>query len=220
MTQPSTVERDRQLPDEALVDRIRGGETDLFEILMRRHNQKVYRTIRSIIRDESEVEDAMQQAYLSAFAHLGQFGGAAKFSTWLLRISMNEAVGRRRRALRLVGQSESEEVTMQLDPRENPEDRAAARELGSWLARSIDALPEHYRAAVMLRDVEGLSTQEVAEVLTVSEDVVKTRLHRARALLRERMEADLSANAGQEFTFHARRCDRVVAGVMQALARI
>jgi RNA polymerase sigma-70 factor, ECF subfamily len=219
MILPSLSVQDSQLTDEAIVPRIRGGETELFEILMRRHNPKVYRAVRSILRDEADVEDAMQQAYLSAFAHLGQFEGASRVSTWLVRIAINEAIGRRHSELRLVapGQDPSEDKPLQPDPKENPEERTAAREVGQWLERAIEALPEHYRTAVMLRDVEGLNTQEVAEALGVSEEVVKTRLHRARALLRDQIEADLFARAGEAFAFHAPRCDRVVAGVMQVL---
>jgi len=108
---------------------------------------------------------------------------------------------------------------MHPDPKASPEDLAAARELGGWLQAAIDGLPEHYRTAVMLREVEGLSTQEVAEALEISEDVVKTRLHRARGLLRDRMESDLTVNARDQFSFHAPRCDRVVAAVMEALSR-
>lgn len=218
MSLPSPSPQDRMLSDEALLPRICRGETELFEILMRRHNQKVYRTVRAILHEEPEVEDAMQQTYLSAFASLGQFQGASQFSTWLIRIAINEASGRRQRALRVVRDDRPlENMPVPPDPSQNPEEKAATHELGNWLERAIDALPELYRTALVLRDVEGLSTQEVAHALGVSEDVVKTRLHRSRALIRERMETSLSATAEEAFSFHAPRCDRVVAAVMHAL---
>jgi RNA polymerase sigma-70 factor (ECF subfamily) len=214
---PIPITEARQLPDEEIVQRVCAGARELFEILMRRHNQTIYRAIRSILRDEAEVEDAMQQTYLSAFVHLRQFGGEARFSTWLVRIAVNEALDRRRRQLRLVGQDELVPESPHPDPHDSPEERASSRELGQWLERTIDALPDLYRSVVMLREVEGMSTLVVAEALGVSEEVVKTRLHRARLLLRGRMEADLAAESREQFPFHAPRCDRVVAGVLAAL---
>jgi RNA polymerase sigma-70 factor (ECF subfamily) len=216
---PIPISQARQLPDEDILLRVRNGQRELFEILMRRHNQTVYRAIRSILRDEAEAEDAMQQTYLSAYLNLGQFGGASRFSTWLVRIAINEALDRRRKQLRLVQQEGSTvaEPPDQADLHAGPEDQAAVKELGRWLARAIDELPELYRTTVMLREVEGMSTLEVAEVLGVTEEVVKTRLHRARALLRVQMVTDLEATSSEQFVFLAPRCDRVVAGVMAKL---
>jgi RNA polymerase sigma-70 factor (ECF subfamily) len=220
MLQPIPISQARQLPDEEILQRVKGGQRDFFEILMRRHNQTVYRAIRSILRDEAETEDAMQQTYLSAYLNLAQFGGGARFSTWLVRIAINEALDRKRKQLRLVQVEEApvgEPPPQTPDPSASPEDQAAARELGRWLAHAIDELPDLYRTTVMLREVEGMATLEVAEVLGVTEDVIKTRLHRARALLRLQMETDVQATSREQFVFLAPRCDRVVAAVMSAL---
>jgi RNA polymerase sigma-70 factor (ECF subfamily) len=210
---------DRALPDEEIVRRVAGGETDLFELLMRRHNTRVYRAVRSILRDEDEAEDAMQQAYLSAFVHLRDFAGGARFSTWLTRIALNEALGRLRRHRPLVALDVvREEPSMPPDPPPTPEGDAARRELGALLERAIDGLPEIYRTVVMLRDVEGMSTGEAADALGIAEEAVKTRLHRARAMLQARVTALAGEGLGAAFPFYAPRCDRVVHGVMARLS--
>jgi RNA polymerase sigma-70 factor (ECF subfamily) len=204
--------------DQEIVERVRDGEAALFEVLMRRHNTRVYRTIRSIIRDEAEVEDLMQQTYLQAYEHLGHFEGAARFSTWLLRIALNEALMRARKSARLSvvpePPVEEEEGPMAVT---NPEQRVQDRQVAALLETAVDALPDLYRTAFMLREVEDLSTSEAAEVLGVSEEVIKTRLHRARGLVRESLLARAGANAGDAFSFYAPRCDRVVAAVFTRL---
>ncbi|HEX5745448.1 MAG TPA: RNA polymerase sigma factor [Archangium sp.] len=209
--------------DEEIVHRVCAGETALFEVLMRRHNARVYRAVRALLRDEAEAEDVMQQAYVLAFTHLDQFKGSARFSTWLLRIAVNEALLHLRKRSRLValdgGADDALEAGMKrLDrPTLDPERRTAERELVRLLETSIDALPASSRMVLMLREVDGLSTAETAEVLSVSEDVVKTRLHRARALLREEWENRLGGQLEEVFSFLAPRCDRVVAAVMSRL---
>jgi RNA polymerase sigma-70 factor (ECF subfamily) len=206
--------------DEELALRVSRGETALFEVLMRRHNQRVYRAVRALLSDEDEVEDVMQQAYVLAFTHLAQFKGSAKFSTWLIRIAMNEALLRLRKRGRLVaidgGLDEESERDMRLMERNtpDPERRTSDRELVRFLESAIDALPPLYRAVFVLREVDGLSTAETAEALSVSEDVVKTRLHRARALVRDELDARLGGQFQEVFSFQAPRCDRVVAAVM------
>jgi RNA polymerase sigma-70 factor (ECF subfamily) len=178
--------------DEQLVARIVGGETAAFEVLMRRHNRGVFRAVRSILRDDTEAEDAMQQAYISAFTHLAGFAGSSKFSTWLMRIAINEALGRLRRARRFVrvegGLPESPEQNLSPSPYEStPEQACSERELASMLERAIDALPERYRTVFMFRQIEGLSTSATAEIVGASFNTVKQRLHRARALIRKRL---------------------------------
>ena len=200
------------LPDSEVIRRIRAGETGLYEILMRRHNQLVYRTIRAVLRNETEVEDAMQQAYINAFRHLHQFEERAKFSTWLTRIALNEAFHRRKfQNDRKDDQSVMDTIT---STAADPERQAYTAELRRILESAVDTLPDGYRAVFMLRDVEGLSTSEAGQGLGLSDEAVKTRLHRARAMIRRAVTAEIGQTAAQSFQFPAVRCDRVVAAVM------
>jgi RNA polymerase sigma-70 factor (ECF subfamily) len=178
------------LPDEEIVRRVRGGEHGLFETLMRRYNQRLYRVARSIVRNEAEAEDVMQQAYVNAFEHLDQFAERSRFSTWLTRITTYEALARlRRRQRRQEGtMSQGNDVLDTIAaPGPDPERQALNGELRHALEQALDAIPESYRCVFVLRDVEGLSTAEAAECLDVTAEVIKTRLHRARALLREEL---------------------------------
>jgi RNA polymerase sigma-70 factor (ECF subfamily) len=209
------------LSDEEIVERVRSGETPLFEMLVRRYNQRLYRVARSVLRDEHEAEDVMQHAYVSAFEHLHQFAGRASFATWLTRIAVHEALARARRRGRFRGlESMSEEGAPSGPPRDerpDPEQQAQAGELRRLLESAIDGLPETYRAAFVLREAEGLDTAEVAECLEISEDAVRTRVHRARVLLRRKLLERTGATSGAAFSFHLTRCDRVVAGVFVRL---
>ena len=203
------------LPDTEVVARVIAGETALFEILMRRYNERLYRAARAILRDDSEAEDVMQQAYVNAYSHLHQFDGRAQFSTWLIRIAVNEALARAKHRGRYQPLEESSvEAFLPIQSGPDPERQAFARELGALLESAVDRLGDGYREVFMLRQVEGLSTSETAQVLEVSEDVVKTRLSRARAALqRDLLEQAGTATAGA-FTFGLARCDRVVSNVM------
>jgi RNA polymerase sigma-70 factor (ECF subfamily) len=208
-------------PDDVLIQQILAGNTAVFELLMRRHNERVYRAARSIVRDEAEAEDVMQQAYVNAFTHLRQFNGSARFSTWLTRIAINEALARVRRLGRYEAFDEdfsNVEPYMFRPAAENPERQAFSRELAGLLEWAIDSLPNGMREVFVLREVEGLRTAEVAECLGVSEDAVKTRLSRGRAQLRERLMERTGAVAPDAFRFHRPRCDRVVASVLARIA--
>ena len=214
------VDRGEQ-PDETLIRQILGGNTAAFELLMRRYNERLYRTARSIVRDEGEAEDVMQQAYVNAFTHLRQFNGSARFSTWLTRIAINEALARVRRRGRYEAFDEDLSIVepmMMQHPSQNPERQAFARELAGLLEWAIDRLPNGRREVFVLREVEGLSTAEVAECLGVSEDVVKTRLSRGRAQLRRLLTERTGAAAPEAFRFYRPRCDRIVAHVLAAIA--
>ncbi len=202
------------LSDVDVVRRVLGGEAALFEVLMRRYNQRVYRAVRSVLRDERECEDAMQQAWLHAYAHLGQFQGAAAFSTWLTRIALNEALARVRRASRPgLAQAMKEGELMGSAPGD-PERSASDRELGRMLEEAIDELPEGYRRVFVLRQVDGMSVADTAAALEVSEEVVKVRLHRAHLALRDLLYARAGPAAPGIFTFLGARCDRMVANVL------
>jgi len=207
------------LSDAEVVERVIGGETSLFEILMRRHNQRVYRVARSVVRDEGEAEDVMQQAYINAFVHLKQFERRAQFSTWLTRITLYEALARRRKkrpeeSLSMHDEDLHEAPAPLSSAAPSPERQAYGRELARLLEDAVDALPETYRAVFMLREIEGLSTAETAEGLGVGEEAVKTRLHRAKAMMRQTLTDRLGASAPQAFQFHAVRCDRIVGAVL------
>jgi RNA polymerase sigma-70 factor (ECF subfamily) len=215
------------LSDAEIVVRVRAGDSALFEILMRRHNQRIYRVARAVVKDESEVEDVMQQAYFNAYAHLDQFEGRSQFSTWLTRITLNEAFGRRRKmrqseslgTMRSHADIDSGDVMDTVTSSQpDPERQAYAQELHRVLEEAVDALPETYRTVFMLRDIEGLSTSEAGEGLGLGDEAVKTRLHRARAMIRRSVTARLGDAATGAFQFHAPRCDRVVAAVLARIA--
>ncbi len=203
--------------DEAVVRGVLAGDTALFELLMRRYNERVYRAARAILRDDAEAEDVMQQAYVNAFTHLHQFNGSARFSTWLTRIAINEALARVRRRGRYDVYDEGTsnvEPFMRQTPSDNPERQAFSHELRDLLEYAVDRLPNGTREVFMLREVEGLSTSETAATLGVSEDVIKTRLSRGRAALRRLLLERTGAAAAEAFRFERPRCDRVVARVM------
>jgi len=212
----AVLERWSALSDEQIVSRVVEGQTALFEVLMRRHNERIYRAARSIVRDEVEAEDVMQQAYVNAYAHLRQFDGRAKFSTWLTKIAIHEALGRARKRGRYESVDFNQEESSIVPPRTtapDPEHHAFAGELRALLESAIDTLPDGLREVFMLREVDGQSTADTAACLSVSEDVVKTRLSRARALLRRELAARTGMLAAETFRFPQPRCDRVVAAV-------
>ena len=217
----SLLDEWKTLPDDEVVGRVLGGQTALFELLMRRHNERIYRTARAIVKDEREAEDVMQQAYVNAYAHLGQFDGRAQFSTWLTRIAVHEALARVRKRARVTGlfphEHAFQDAQMPTSQSPDPERQAFARELGGLLERAIDRLPDGSREVFMLRQVEGMSTAEVAVTLEITEDVVKTRLSRARAALRRDLAAKVDMASPDTFRFLRPRCDHIVAAV---LARI
>jgi RNA polymerase sigma-70 factor (ECF subfamily) len=209
------------LSDEQVVSRVLAGQTALFEVLMRRHNERIYRAARAIVKDESEAEDVMQQAYVNAYSHLRQFDGRSLFSTWLTRIAVHEAFARARRRGRYLTMDPENHSTLEFPTpvasTPDPERLAFSRELGVLMEAAIDRLPDGAREVFILRQVEGMDTAEVAAVLGVSEAVVKTRLSRARAALRRHLEDHANVAASNTFRFLRPRCDRVVAAV---LARI
>lgn len=205
------------LTDAEIVRRVVEGESALFELIMRRYNQRIYRAVRAIVRDESEAEDVMQQAYVNAYLHLAQFAERSSFATWLTRIAINEALARvRPRALRVVDDLGDAMEEME-SKAPNPEEAAVASEIREVVEKEIASLPEGYRSVLMLREIEGLSTAETAECLGTSEDVVKTRLHRARTMLRDNIYKRAGLAFEGLFTFGQSRCDRVVGAVMSRI---
>lgn len=219
-TIPAVASEPGEQSDLALIQQVLSGNTAPFELLMRRYNERVYRAARAILRDDGEAEDVMQQAYVNAFTHLGQFNGLARFSTWLTRIAVNEALARVRSRGRYAAFDDDQmerEAFMPNESASDPERLAFAGELRGLLEWAIDRLPDGMREVFVLREVEGLSTEETADCLGVSHDVVKTRLSRGRAMLRALLLERTGATAAEAFRFMRPRCDRVVSSV---LARI
>lgn len=209
------------MPDLELVQRILAGESQLFELVMRRYNQRLYRAARAILKDDAEAEDVMQEAYVRAYSHLRQWSGEAQFSTWLTKIAVHEALARVRKSRKFTDLELVSDEEHAMHPKGshsgNPEYAAFSHELRALLEASVSALPEALRAAYVLRDVEGLSTAEAAECLEINEDALKTRLSRARSLLREELFERAGYAAPDLFTFGSSRCDLVVVTVMQRL---
>jgi RNA polymerase sigma-70 factor (ECF subfamily) len=216
------------LGDEPLVERARDGDERAIRVLVRRHNRRIFRVARSIVRDDTEAEDVVQETYVRAFTRLGSFRGDAQFTTWLTRIALNEALrraGRRRPVADLdVLDAESSRnggsliMFPSLSPA-SPETEAARGQVRRLLEETVDGLPDLFRVVFVLRDVEGLSTEETATQLSIKPETVKTRLHRARKLMRAAIETKVSAAFGELYPFDGERCvhmaDRVVARLKQ-----
>lgn len=219
--QTGSIHRPAALTDEEIVPRILAGETSLFEVLMRRHNERVYRAARAILRNEDDAEEVMQQAYVNAYVHLEQFDGRASFATWLTKIAVHEALARARRRGRFEPLDDrSLETMMPTSSPPDPERQAFGRELGALIEAAVDSLGDGHREVFMLREVQGLSTAETADILDLSEDVVKTRLSRARMALQRDLLDRTGAAAASAFTFGQGRCDRIVASVLARIADI
>lgn len=208
--------------DEEVVQRVRAGETALYEILVRRYNQRLYRVARAIMRNDGEAEDVMQDAYVRAYVHLGQFEGRSGFGAWLTKIAVNEALARLRKQQRLQpleedgGEGETTVAAVENSP--NPEQQASNAELGRLLEEALLSLSEEYRTVLMLRDIEEMSTAETADALSLTEENVKVRLHRGRAMMRKTLQERVGTASKEAFPFMGMRCDRMTALVMQRIA--
>lgn len=207
--------------DLQVIDRVKAGETGLYEIIMRRYNQRIYRVARAILRDEDEAEDVMQDSYVRAYQHLDQFSGEAPFSAWLTRIAVHEALHRvklRKRYESLEATDQDQEGLMTpVETSPDPEQRASIAELSRLLEEAVLSLPDQYRAVVMMRDIEQLTTAETAAALDLTEQNVKVRLHRGHAMMQGWFLARIGEVGKSAFPFMAVRCDRVVAGVFSRL---
>lgn len=207
--------------DEEVVNRVRAGETALYEIIMRRYNQRLYRVARAIVREDGEAEDVMQSAYVHAYEHLDQFAGRAPFGAWLTRIAVHEALYCLRKRGRIDQLEDSESAfgagANMAETSPDPEQITTRAELRQLLEEAILDLPEQYRAVLMLRDVEELSTAETADALSLTEENVKVRLHRGHGMVRAWLLARIGANAKEAFPFMGVRCDRVVQNVFAQL---
>jgi RNA polymerase sigma-70 factor (ECF subfamily) len=218
----------KDLSDTEIARRIALGDREAFELLMRRYNQTLYRTARSILKDDAEAEDAVQEAYMLAYRAIGAFRGDAKLSTWLIRIVVNEAIARSRKRSRRAqiiqlssGEPETDvgaaEVNMNEATTEQPEHAALRAETRRLLEAKIDALPEVFRTVFVLRALEELSVEETAASLGIPAATVRTRYFRAKGLLREALAREIDFAVGDAFAFAGARCDRIVAGVLARL---
>lgn len=209
------------LSDQQIVDRVLGGEIELFEILMRRYNQRLYRVALGFVRNPAEAEDVAQEAYVNAFHRLETFRGEAAFATWLTRIAVYEAMARSRREFRLVPLPDDEarppERSAAAGAGDDPERDTGNHELRAALQQAIEALPPPLRSVFMLREVEGLSSEETARVLELSRGNVRVRLHRAKRQLREELEDRFGREVCRLYRFDGQRCDRIV---LRVLARL
>jgi len=204
------------MSDEEIVQRVKAGESNLFELIMRRYNQRLFRVIRSILRDESETEEVIQEAYVRSFEHLDQFAGRSSFSTWLTKIAIYEAYARLKRRQRTSGFDDHMEQLMATSDR-SPEERTFDSEMRSLLEIAVDSLSDDYRSILMMRDIEGMSTAETADCLNITEENVKVRLFRARAIIRRQLLERVGAASTQAFQFLGARCDRIVNNVLERI---
>jgi RNA polymerase sigma-70 factor (ECF subfamily) len=219
------------LDDAELVRLARGNNGNAFRAIMQRNNRRLYRVARSVVHDDSEAEDVVQEAYVRAFGSLDQFRGDASLATWLTRIALNEALGRLRRQRPTVEleildaepSGKSQIIPFPLMSADiDPERAAAQRQIRNLIEGAIDDLPEIFRVVFMMREIEAMSIEETAAILDLEPATVKTRLHRARRLLRQALDEQLSSTLTEAFPFEGKRCqqtaDRVLARLQLATA--
>lgn len=211
--------------DQALVRRVVSGDRSAFELVMRRHNRRLYRLARATLKDDAEAEDALQEAYLHAYRSMAQFRGDATLSTWLARVLLNECFGRLRRDVRrqniipIAGShSEIDVDTMPDNDTESPDKALIRAEMRELLERKLDELPAAFRTVFVLRSVEEMSVEEAARCLDISEATVRSRHFRARSLLRESLSQEIDLAERDVFEFGGANCDRIVAAVLSRLA--
>jgi RNA polymerase sigma-70 factor (ECF subfamily) len=219
------LQPDIAAPDDLeLALRAQARDTSAFRAIMQMHNRKLYRLARSIVRNDSEAEDIVQETYVTAFAHLASFRGEATLATWLSRIAINEALGRlrrRRRAATVIANEPTGDAHIIQFPLaasgDDPERTMAQRQILKLVEQATDALPDAYRTVFIARVIEGLSIEETADLLGIKPQTVKTRLHRARDLVRKQIDERIGPIMLDAFPFAGRRCERLTSAVMQRL---
>lgn len=212
---------DMATSDRDVIQSVLAGNSARFEVIMRRYNRRLYRIARSILRNEADAEDVVQEAYIRAYEHLGRFEGTGTLSAWLAKITANEALGRLRgdgirSMMSFDDPAEREEASFMaslISTLPSPEQNAAQAEMRHLLETAIDALPDTYRMAFILCGVEEMSVAETADCLDIEPATVKTRYHRARKILQQQLSALVDSSAGELFSFDGERCDRIVSGV-------
>jgi RNA polymerase sigma-70 factor, ECF subfamily len=214
-TEPSRLE---DLDDAALIERARQRDGAAFWLIMKRHNQQLHRVARAVLEDDTEAEDVVQETYFQAFNHLSEFRAEARLSTWLTRIALNEALGRRRQRQPTVDIDAIDTMPAPLSTNKaDPEEATAVAEIRRLLERAVDDLPEAFRIVFVMSDVEEMSAEETALLLGLQPQTVRTRLHRARRLLRRALQDKLAAVFTDIFPFAGAQCDRLTQLVLDRL---
>jgi len=210
--------------DQALIRRVLAHDDVAFRTIMQANNRRLYRLARGILRNDADAEDAVQEAYVRAFTHLASFRGESSLAPWLGRIVMNEALGRLRRARPSVdvnvidhGAMEAQIIQFPLATADDPEKSMAQREIREVVEHAIDGLPEAFRIVFITRVVEGMNVEETAKILGLKPETVKTRLHRARVMLRESVERKIGPVVMAAFPFAGKRCERLTEAVLKKL---
>ncbi|AYG61965.1 RNA polymerase sigma factor [Rhizobium jaguaris] len=215
---------DDRTSDAVLIKRATGRDPEAFRTIMRRYNQRLFRIARAIVRDDSVAEDIVQEAYMHAFEHLGSFRADSSLSTWLHRIVMNEALGRLRKASRrlevaLPTHTASADVVPFPNgiATDDPEKTMAQRQILRLVEEATDELPDDFRLVFIARVIEGMSVEETAELLGIKHATVRSRLHRARELLRKHIDDRIGPMLLNAFPFAGWRCERLTTKVMKRL---
>jgi len=211
-----------------LVERAKSGDQSAFRAIMEQNNQRLYRVARAVMKDDTEAEDVVQETYLRAFFNLSKFRGESSLTTWLTRIALNEALGRKRKQRAMVtletvetAQQTSAQIIQfpAMNTETDPERSAAQNEIQRLLERAMDALPEPFRVVFVMRDVEEMSIEETAFHLGIRPQTVKTRLHRARRLLRQSLDGELASTLKETYPFAGARCARITEAVLSRLTK-
>ncbi len=213
------------LDERELVRRSLARDDQAFRLIMSRYNRRLYRIARGIIRNDSDAEDIVQEAYVKAFMHLANFRGESSLATWLSRITINEALGRlrRKRTMKEVSRVEDQRTEAEIIPfpqmttNEDPEKTMAQRQILQLVEQATDNLPENFRLVFVTRVIEGMNVEETAEILGIPPETVKTRLHRARKLVREQLDKQIGPVLMDAFPFAGKRCERVTEAVLRRL---
>jgi RNA polymerase sigma-70 factor (ECF subfamily) len=213
--------------DNELVEVARSGDAAVFRTIMQRHNRRLYRVARGILGDDVDTEDVVQETYVKAFENLAGFRGESSLATWLTRIAINEALGRKRKRrptadLRKVDMlDEQGEVRVLIFPGtridSNPESEASRGEIRRLLERAVDDLPDSFRIVFVMREIEQMNVEETASQLDIPPETVKTRLHRARRMLREALQEKLGSSLQDTYAFDGERCERMTHAVLQRM---
>jgi RNA polymerase sigma-70 factor (ECF subfamily) len=220
IAQPASVPEG--IGDAQLAARVASGDGAAFELLMRRHNRRLYRIARSVLRDAADAEDVLQEAYLAAYRGIGSFRGEASLATWLSRLVLNHCLARRRREQRrdnivaIVPESQDMPAFDEADP-DTPDRSLVRAELRALIERKVEELPEAFRTVFVMRGIEELSVEETARLLAIPEATVRSRHFRARSLLRESLAQEVDIAEQELFGFDGERCDRIVAQVLASV---